>query len=733
MSVDEARLQIPPPRPGSVTRTALVNRLRGSGSFRVVSLLAPAGYGKTTLLAQWSERDERPFAWVSIAECDRDPLVLAAHVEAALGRTGCLDPRGRPAPALAASLFALEQPIVVVLDGVHLLRAKAAAGLVTVLAEHVPAGSTLVLAGRALPAGPLARLRASGSLFELGTDDLALTRREVDLLLQGVGGELADGELEAIRERAEGWPVGVYLAALALEDRRRSGTVGGDDRFVADYFDFELLSGLGPKDLDFLTRTAVLDTMCGSLCDAVLGDEGSARRLESLEREGIFLVPLDRTRTWYRYHHEFRDFLRAELERRESKLVPRLNRKAAAWCESEGDLEAAIRYAHAAGDTEHLARLVGAQALAAWLAGRAGEVETWLGWFDTAEELERYPAIAALGARVHAIRGRTAAAERWLAMAETSAAEQALPDGTASLDSWVAVLRAAMCRDGVERMEADAAAALRGLAPLSVWRPTALIALGAAYILQGEEEQADLVLAEAAEAAESQGATPSLITALAERSLLALARGDATRSSLLAVEARTLVDEHGLAGDVRSAFALAASTWHELRAGRLDRARGDLEQAEALRPQLTAALPWSSVQTALELGRACVALLDVPRAREWLGHADEVLRRRPALGALTARRDELAVEIETVAHAQEERVSTLSPAELRLLPLLATHRSFREIGAYVHVSRNTVKTQAISIYRKLGVSGRGEAIERAAELGLVDLHGPAPATFIRTG
>jgi LuxR family maltose regulon positive regulatory protein len=718
-TVDGARLQIPAPRPGSVTRTALVNRLRASRLCRVVSVLAPAGYGKSTLLAQWAERDERPFAWVSLAECDRDPLVLAAHVEAALGTIDCLDSRRRSPCALAASLFALNQAIVLVLDGVELLRAKAAADLVAVLAEHVPAGSTLVLAGRALPAGPLARLRAGGHLFELGTDDLALVRREVDLLLHGVGLELDDGELTALAERTEGWPVGVYLAGLALKDRRPSATVAGDDRFVADYFDFELLSALRAEDIDFLTHTAILDTMCGSLCDAVLGSNGSARRLESFERRGLFLVPLDRSRTWYRYHGEFRDFLRAELERREPKLVPDLNRRAAAWCGGEGDVGAAVRYARASRDTEHLARLLGGQALVAWLEGPAHEVESWLGWFDTAEALERYPAIAALGARGHAIRGRTAAAERWLAVAESSPVEQALPDGTASMRSWVAVVRAAMCADGAEKMAIDAEAALAELAPMSPWRPTALVARGAAHVLQGEDERADLVLAEAAEAAEDQGATPSLVVALAQRSLLALARGDAARSSLLAVEARALVDEHRLAGDVRCALALAASAWHELRAGSLDRARADLDRAEALRSQLTPALPWHSVQVALELGRVCLALLDVPRAREWLEHAGELLRRRPALGALAVRRDGLEAEIELVARTQEERASTLSPAELRLLPLLATHRSFREIGACLHISRNTVKTQAISIYRKLGVSGRGEAIDRAAELGLV--------------
>ena len=158
------------------------------------------------------------------------------------------------------------------------------------LAAGVPAGSTLVLAGRSLPAGPLARLRAAGSLFEVEAADLAFSPREIALLLRGLGVELSEADLSALVERTEGWPTGVYLAALAAKDGHPAA---GDDRFVADYFDFEHLSGLGEADLRFLTRTSVLDTLCGSLCDAVLEDEGSARRLRALERAGLLLVPLD--------------------------------------------------------------------------------------------------------------------------------------------------------------------------------------------------------------------------------------------------------------------------------------------------------------------------------------------------------------------------------------------------------------------------------------------------------
>ena len=687
VEVEAARLPAPEPRPGSLPRTALVNRLRGSCSYPVVAITAPAGYGKSALLAQWAERDGRPFAWASLAD-------------------GALPDW----PSRAS---------VLVLDGLEASTGKAASAAVATLTARVPTGSTLVLAGRSLPAGPLARLRAAGSLFEVGPADLAFSPRETEQLVRSLGVVPPEVDLSALVERTEGWPAGVHLAALAAKDGHPTA---GDDRFVADYFDFELLSGLGEADLDFLTRTSVLETLCGSLCDAVLEEEGSARRLAALERAGAFLVPLDHTRSSYRYHREFRDFLRARLELAEPKLVPVLHRRASAWCEAAGDAEGAIRHAHAAGDRDRLAGLVASHALTAWAEGRGDAVETWLGWFDEGG-LKRYPAIALLGARVHMLRGRTAAAERWLAEAERSTAKAKLPDGSRSLESWLAVLHAVTCRDGLEQMQADTETALRTLAPGSFWRPTTLLMSGLAQVLLGNDEAGEIVVTEAAEAAEALpdgSAGPTLVAALAEGALLALARGDEARFEELAARSLELVGSHGLERDLRSAIAFAASARRWLRHGRLDEARADLQRAAALREQLAPAVPWYAVRTSLELASVHLALLDVSGARTWHAHAGEILRRRPALGRLRDRYAEVGAEIEAVAQAQEGRAGALTPAELRLLPLLATHRSFREIGGQLHISRNTVKTQAISVYRKLGVSSRSDAIERAAGLGLLD-------------
>jgi LuxR family transcriptional regulator, maltose regulon positive regulatory protein len=746
VNLDEARLHAPLVRPGSVPRTALVNRLRVSGSRPVVTVLAPAGYGKTTLLAQWADRDKRPFAWVSIEDGD-DPGALVGCVAAALSRieaidSSALDSQGACSRStrwatrwLSSALFSAEQPLVLVLDDVHLLSSREGTDVVKALVGHVPPGSTLVLSGRSAQELPLARLRSEGRLFELGADALALSRSEARLLLREEGVQLPKSDASRLVDRTEGWAAGLQLAALSIQDVAAPGQPGrfsGADRFVADYFRSEYLSHLRPGEVRFLTRTAVLETMSGPSCDAVLESKGSARKLQRLEESNLFMVPLDRSREFYRYHHLFRDLLLEELTQREPDLVHVLNRRAARWCEANGRPEAAVDHAEAAGDTDRVARLVGSLALPLYHSGRVATIEGWLERFDDDRRLARYPALSVHGAWVHAVRGRPAAAERWLRAAENGRLRGKLPDGSTSTRPWIALLRAAMCREGSEQMLSDAEAAVRELAAGSRWRPTALLVRGVAHLLLGSNDRADACMAEAADAAESVGATDTQAIALSERSLLAAERGDHAGAKVLGLEARALVDDGGLRDYPTSALGLAASARAELRTGSWERARLDLERADGLRPALTHAFPWFSVHTRLELARARMALLDIFETRSLLSEVEEILRRRPDLGVLAEQAVELREESDAALEAREGAASTLTPAELRLLPLLATHLSFREIGEGLRVSRNTVKTQAISAYRKLGVSSRSEAIQRAAELGLVDP--PAsPQDFILAG
>ncbi len=736
--VVESKIHVPTLRSGTVSRTALVNRLRAMAQ-PVVILTAPAGYGKTTVLAQWAARDSRPFAWVSIDDRDNDPIVLLRHVALALHAiepldADVLDALGRPGPSiwtsavprLGSALAAFDQPVVVVLDDTHLLRSREGLDAVCTVEEQAAEGSLLVFAGRASPKLPVAALRASGRLSEIGVEQLALSANEAQLLLGATSADFSLAAVTEIVERCEGWPAALYLAALAMReeqlrpnDSEPAASFAGDDRHVADYLRSEYLAQLRPGILRFLRRTSVLDRMCGSLCDAILDDEGSARELEKIERSNLFLVPLDHRREWYRYHHLFRELLQRELAEREPQLFALLHTRAANWFEAQGDPESALEHAIAAGDLDRVARILTAIALAVYYEGRITSVERWLASFDDPALLERYPAVALQGGWVHAVGGRPAEAERWLRAAERGKLTGTLPDGCTSLGPWIAVLRAALCRDGVYQMLSDAETGLAGLPRDSLLRPSALLMLGAAHVLLGENDRGDAFLRAAAAEAERLGATDTRMVALSERSLIASARDDPAAAETLALQAQELVDHQHLDEYVTSAIALAVAARAALRHGRWDQARAHLAEAERLQPLLARGLfPWLTLQAQLELARAYLALGD-DKARSVLREIREMLATHPHVGVLAAQVDEL--ESEVGAMPEHGRGSAgLTSAELRLLPLLSTHLSFREIGEGLFVSRNTIKTQAISVYRKLGVSSRSDAIDRAATLGLVE-------------
>ena len=466
-----------------------------------------------------------------------------------------------------------------------------------------------------------------------------------------------------------------------------------------------------------MRRTSVLDTMSGPLCDAVLEAAGSARVLESIETSNLFLVPLDRSRSRYRYHGLFRDLLRRELAESEPELVPVLHRRAADWYEAHGEPESALEHAHASGDIDREARILTAVAAPAYHGGRLATVEAWLERFGDGDRLERFPSVAVLRGWVDALRGRAADAEQALAAAERGAA--GAPDGAAVAPA-ISLLRAALCLDGAERMLAAADAALGELPEDSAWVATAHLLKGAAHVLLGDEEQGDEILARAAEAAEGVGARETRILALGERAVLAEGRGDQPAAEQLALEAREAGEEAHVEGYSTAALELATFARSLLRHGRWDQARSNLARALDSIPALTHAIPWLAVQTRLELARACVALRDPDGARTLLAEIDEIVGRRPRLGVLPAQAAELRRQVDAIPGVHGGRTSGLTAAELRLLPLLATHLSFREIGERLYVSRNTVKTQAISAYRKLGVSCRSDAIEKASQLGLLD-------------
>ena len=391
--------------------------------------------------------------------------------------------------------------------------------------------------------------------------------------------------------------------------------LSGRDRFLVDYLQSALLSHLSPADVRFLTRTSVLDRLSGPLCDAVLGTTGSAAVLASLERSNLLVVPLDRQRTWHRYHQLFRELLRERLERDEPELVRELTLRAARWCERHGLPEAAIGYAMDAGDADQVARGVEQAAIGVYRSGRLATVQRWFDWFDDRGLIQRYPAVAMLGAWVQALGGHAAAAERWADAAEHGSYQGRLPDGSASVDGWRALLRAKLCRHGATQMRADAELALNLIAVGSLWRAPAQLLLGISHLLAGDHGVADRLLAVAVEVAEDTGATVAATVAMAERAILAIGRQDWREAEVLVEQARLVVATAQLEDCATSVVLYAAGARVAIQQGDLGQAERDLTRAQQLRPHLTHALPYYAVQARLELIRAYLALTDVAAAR----------------------------------------------------------------------------------------------------------------------
>jgi LuxR family transcriptional regulator, maltose regulon positive regulatory protein len=726
-----SKLRPPVGRPGTVRRSSPIERLARDNARPIVSVVAPAGYGKTTLLSQWAERTGQAFAWVSVDERDNDPKVLLTYVAKALDVVEPVGERvfealaspvssvaGSVVPRLGWAFASMTVPVVLVLDDVHLLHNSECRAALSALADHVPAGSRLVMAGRAEPPLRVARLRAEGKITEIGPADLSLTREEATSLLIGAGVALGSDEVAELYQRTEGWPVGLYLAALAIRAGGSSGSaasLGGGDLFVTEYVESEFLDRISQRDRVFLTRTAVLERMCGPLCEAVLELPGSAATLAALARSNLLLVPLDRRGVWYRYHHLFRDTLLGELNRREPDLVPVLRRRAARWYLRDGMPEEALEYSVAAGDVHTVARLVERLWLPTYRQGRVTTVQRWLGWLDDRGGIEGYPMVAVWASTLAAQTGRPVEAERWADVVDRWVNGHMAQTVDPSLEAWAAVIRALLCRRGVEQMRADADEAARRCAAAGIRAPVVPLLQGIALVLSGDVDGADVFFEDAISMRDA--ASPALLAeALCERSLVAMARGEWDRADSLAGQAGTMLRRAG----IKDALACAVQVRMALHRGDVRAARQQLVSAQRLRPLLTYAQPHFAVQARIELIRVHLALADLAGARILMQEVDDLLKRRPALGTLVGEAEALRARLAQERGSSLPGASALTDAELRLLPLLSTHLSVPEIAAELVLSPHTIKSRMKSIYRKLDATTRSLAVTRARDLGLLE-------------
>ncbi len=734
----ETKFHPPRSRREWVQRAPLTRYLAGTTA-RLVLVAAPAGSGKTTLVAQWcsSAGEGRRFAWVSLDRCDDDPGGLWWHVVSALQRAcpeidgdailsalraPAQDMAGSVLPILLNELSALAAPVALVLDDYHEIKNGSCHDQMAFLLHHLPPAAQIVLITRADPPLPLARLRTAGELVEIRQHELRFTPADAAALVRAVADvQLTEPDLADLVARTEGWPTGLYLAALSLRGHPAPGAFvrqfAGENRFVVDFLTEEVLSRQPEEIRQFLVRTSVLARFCAPLCDAVTGSAGAADIIEMLDRENLFVVPLDDSRQWYRYHHLFAQMLRSQLARTEPGTAAALHERASAWHRRSGSVAEAVSHALAADDVAGAVDLIARD----WYAyADAGQIATVRGLMRSVgdDRIAASPVAAHCAAWTAALSGDQASVLRWLPVAEAGHHAGPLPDGMRSLRSSAALLRGTSGFGGLRVMRESAATAVElECDPASPWYAMARSCLGFSLYLSGEPKAAAASLEEAAR---SQASYPlTRMFSLSVLSLVALELGRLPQAQEAADAARVIAARDDLDEAPQSSLAYTATGAVHAAHGHLEEARRDLEHALASRRNLAGISPWHTLEPTLLLARVLLDLGDRAGAAALAANARDVLTALP--DGAEAQRARLAELDHRIAAGNRLRplAAPLTEREVTVLRLLRGTQSLREIGQELYVSANTVKTHTQAIYRKLGVSTRHDAVAQGKEAGIL--------------
>jgi LuxR family transcriptional regulator, maltose regulon positive regulatory protein len=733
----ETKLIPPRKRPQLVARPRLLQALDQLDGTELTIVSAPAGGGKSVLVGSWC--DSRPgtaVAWVSLDAADDDPVRLWTYVATALERIrGGLgqpalrrlrDPRSTVQAAvheLLAGIAAYREPLVLVLDDVHVLRDDATLRSFEHAVERLPTGTRIVATTRSDPPIRLGRLRANGALGELRAADLAFTLDEArELLVVQEGIDLDETDLQLLVQRSEGWPAGLYLAALWLRDHPDPSAAlrdfTGGHRNVADYLSSEVVDALDRMTRDFVLRTSILTRLSGPLCDGVLQRSGSAAILADLARSNLFLVPLDGRGEWFRYHHLFQELLQLELARADPALAVELRRRAGVWCRDRGLLEEALEYLSEAGDDAAVADTLLEHHRSLIRTGRAATLMRWVARLPSEELLER-PEIAAAAALSSTLLSRPGSERQQLLELVDQATSERPERSSPYLESAVSLVRAVRIDSdiGCAIVHARRAVELGRDGANEVAVP-ALAALSYALSMAGEPVEARAAARAALDHPDAAERPHGVVYALATLALLETEEGRPSAAEAHVREALDVAAHAGLGTSWTVGLAHTALGSTFLATNQLVAAEREAARGEALR---------RAPEPTIEGIHALIVLAEIRAARGRIVRATTDLdRARKAIEGFVeaGRLPELAGRVDRRVTVAQDDVPTLveppSPAEHAVLLLLASDLTQREVGQQLYLSLNTVKTHTRRLYRKLGASSREEAVARAAVLGLLD-------------
>jgi LuxR family maltose regulon positive regulatory protein len=715
-----------------IERPWLVDRLREGRNRALTLVCAPAGYGKSMLLAQWeaADRTRTPFVWLSLDSHDDDPVRLWTHI---VGGLHSVHPRVGEGTFLALTAgpgaitgVVLPQLIeelgdaprlVLVLDDWQLVQNSRCDEMLAEFVEGAPGEVQIVVSSRSEPGLPTGRLRAHGDLAEVRARDLRVSPEEALELFRAAEVDVELDDIQRITERTEGWLAGIYLALLGIRDASDPtafvARFTGDTRHVFEYLRHDVLAAAAPELRAFLLRTSVLDSLSAPLCDAVLQTTGSADTLEEIARLNLFLVRLDETDFEYRYHQLFAAVLRRELEATDGAVVPQLHARASEWYEEHGDIEHAVQHAIASRDVDWASTLVTRSSVSMISVGRSETVSRWLetlSW-PAAETDPQLGITRALAAGMSG-RGRDEI-ERWLEVAAAGADIGPLANGITSLRSAVAMIRSLFLTRGIAEAERDARYVLEHEPDRSPWRYAGLVPLGQALFLQGRYEEARAPLAEA-RALPGARRLASTSVGVAYLALVELHAGDVSACERLARDALALAVENGHGSDVTAANPHLALGRALMQGPDLHGAIDQLERAVELTAPLDSAY-WH-VHALLHLAAARHQLGDGDGARAVLMRARAEIEELPDAGMLGDLLEQTEDDLSSRPRREGFLGDGLSDAELKVLRSFVAGASLGDVARELYLSPNTVKTHRRSIYRKLGVSSREQLREQAARL-----------------
>jgi LuxR family maltose regulon positive regulatory protein len=745
-----AKRAVPPARPNAIARQRLSERLLGNGDSRLSVVVAPPGWGKSTLLSQWANdpRESRPIAWVSLDDSDDEPSRFWTYVISALYAAGGRAGREALAVMSAASANAIDAALatllnelnnsetqhVLVLDDFHALSdARILEGIEFVL-TYAPPFLHVVLAARFDPPLPLARYRARGELTEIRAGNLQFDHAEAMRLFANLSGVAPDPETtRELVDRTEGWAVGLQLAALKLraaaDPHASAVAVRGDDRHVLDYFATEVLPALNDEQRELLMRTSMFATICGPLCDAVLDTTGSRAVLEQLDRDDLFVVPLDPQHEWYRCHRLFRDALRWHLESTDPGSIPDLLRRAAVWFDANGEHEEAVRAFLEAGDDPRAVDLLGASFT--WFVEH-GRALTFLRLGEAASETAAgQPRVCLALAWAAGAVGRPDLVEKWLDVVDGFVLAGAPPmPGWQTLEAHALAMRSTSAIASDADWQRSLPLARRAVEleqdPRTEGYVITRVALASTLMVADRHAEASVILTEVW-ALPARRQLPIFLV-LQVAGLLA---ASSLRIDDVAVARRVCADVQPLAAALeaeRGDGGAASLALLRLSEGRIAYRDGDIEPARAcLRRAVELAAVWGRptnlVSALTSLADVELAAGDVAAARRALDEAREVRDADAIAPGVAADLERTVARLtrgsERTARRSGALAEDLTERERSILRHLPGGASQREIAGELYLSLNTVKGYTKSLYRKLDVGTRQDAVERGRALGLI--------------